>query len=111
MSRFLIMIFCVLVVIGQTGCVNKYFYYPTAQVYQTPNQIGLPHEVVTFQSADGTKLSGWFIPAVGKPLGTVIHFHGNAQNMTAHFSFVDWLPGSGFNLFVFDYRGHGSPSD
>jgi fermentation-respiration switch protein FrsA (DUF1100 family) len=38
----------------------------------------------------------------------VIHFHGNAQNMSAHFGFVSWLPAEGFNLFVFDYRGYGT---
>jgi len=38
----------------------------------------------------------------------VIHFHGNAQNMSAHFGFVSWLPAQGFNLFVFDYRGYGT---
>jgi hypothetical protein len=38
----------------------------------------------------------------------VIHFHGNARNMTAHFGFVSWLPAQGFNLFVFDYRGYGA---
>lgn len=53
-------------------------------------------------------LSGWFIPATTPALGTVIHFHGNAQNMTSHYSFVSWLPRNGFNLFVFDYRGYGS---
>lgn len=89
------------------SCVSKLYYYPTRYVYQTPDEYNLSYEEVSFYSKDGTKLSGWFMPAVGEPIGTIIHFHGNAQNMTAHFSFVDWLPGEGFNLFVFDYRGYG----
>lgn len=89
------------------GCVGGLFYYPDKEVYDTPARHGLPFEEVTFASKDGTRLSGWFIPAVGKAKGTVIHFHGNAQNMTAHFGFVSWLPAEGFNLFVFDYRGYG----
>ncbi|MCE9615618.1 MAG: alpha/beta hydrolase [Lentisphaerae bacterium] len=89
------------------GCANGVFYQPNHKVYQTPASRGLAYEAVTFTSADGTPLSGWFIPAVGPPIGTVIHFHGNAQNMTAHFSFVGWLPAAGFNVFVFDYRGYG----
>lgn len=83
------------------------FYHPDPQVYITPAQDGYAFEDVHFQSADGTALTGWFIPAKGKALGTVIHYHGNAQNMTAHYSYVSWLPASGFNLFVFDYRGYG----
>ena len=89
------------------GCVGRMFYQPDRTVYDTPDRHGLKYEEVTFQSKDGTRLSGWFIPAVGKSRGTVIHFHGNAQNMTAHFGFVAWLPAQGFNLFVFDYRGYG----
>jgi len=89
------------------GCLGRFFYYPDRTVYHTPAKVGLQYEEVTFPSSDGTSLSGWFIPALGTPRGTVVHFHGNAQNMTAHFSFVYWLPRAGFNLFVFDYRGYG----
>ena len=89
------------------GCVGRMFYQPDRVVYDTPDRHGLKYEEVTFASKDGTRLSGWFIPAVGKASGTVVHFHGNAQNMTAHFGFVHWLPAAGFNLFVFDYRGYG----
>jgi fermentation-respiration switch protein FrsA (DUF1100 family) len=84
------------------------FYQPDHKIYDTPVRHGLKYEQVSFSSKDGTRLSGWFIPAVGTPRGTVIHFHGNAQNMTAHFGFVAWLPAQGFNLFVFDYRGYGA---
>lgn len=86
---------------------DQNFYYPDRKVYRTPAEDGLRFEEVRFNSEDGTELNGWFIPAEGKALGTVIHFHGNAQNMTGHYSFVSWLPKNGFNLFVFDYRGYG----
>jgi len=89
------------------GCASNMLYYPTHQTYGNPSDFGYRHENVTFQSRDGTVLAGWFIPAVGEPRGTVLHFHGNAQNMTAHFPFVSWLPREGFNVFVFDYRGYG----
>jgi fermentation-respiration switch protein FrsA (DUF1100 family) len=94
-----------------SGCagVDGVFYYPNKKVYRTPAGEGLEYEEVRFSSSDGTKLSGWFVPAVATPAaGTVIHFHGNAQNMTAHYSFVSWVPHNGFNLFVFDYRGYGA---
>lgn len=91
-----------------TAGLDSLFYHPTAIPYSTPAQDGLPFEDITFASKDLTRLSGWFIPAQGKALGTVIHFHGNAQNMTAHYSYVSWLPKNHFNLFVFDYRGYGA---
>lgn len=106
-NKFLLFIMLLAPTLLCQGCVGGLFYYPDKVVYDTPARHGLPFEEVTFASKDGTRLSGWFIPAVGKAKGTVIHFHGNAQNMTAHFGFVSWLPAAGFNLFVFDYRGYG----
>lgn len=91
-----------------SGGLDRLFYHPDDFVYRTPDQDGYAYETVDFASADGTRLSGWFIPAKGEALGTVLHFHGNAQNMSAHYSFVSWLPAQGFNLFLFDYRGYGA---
>lgn len=87
------------------GCsVNSSFYVPNHVVYQIPIY---PYEDVIFFSKDGTELNGWFIPAKGSPWGTVIFFHGNASNISAHYTFVRWLTEKGFNLFLFDYRGYG----
>jgi len=88
------------------------FYYPDRLKYDSPERAGLAFESVYFNSADGTLLSGWFIPALGvaepkAAKGTVIHMHGNAQNMTAQWQYVAWVPKRGYNVFVFDYRGYG----
>lgn len=106
-NKTFMILFALALTLPCQGCVSGMFYQPDRKVYDTPDRHGLKYEDVTFHSKDGTSLSGWFIPAVGKAKGTVIHFHGNAQNMTAHFGFVSWLPAKGFNLFVFDYRGYG----
>lgn len=99
-------------VASQSGCgVQNVFFHPDALVYSTPASLGLRYEAVKFASRDGTQLSGWFLPAtVGakSAKGTVIHYHGNAQNMTAHWRFVAWLPEQGYNVLVFDYRGYGA---
>ncbi|MCL1886586.1 MAG: alpha/beta hydrolase [Betaproteobacteria bacterium] len=91
----------------------NHFYFPDRLNYDSPHRIGLAYEEVTFPSTDGTRLWGWFIPArnIEHPRdakGTVIHMHGNAQNLTAHWQFAEWIPDRGFNLFVFDYRGFGN---
>lgn len=87
----------------------RHFYFPDRIRYDSPARAGLGFETVTFLSTDGTRLVGWFIPAVtsNAARGTVIHMHGNAQNMSAHWAYAEWLPAHGFNLFVFDYRGYG----
>ena len=91
---------------------NNLFFFPDRQHYGSPQDAGLLFETVHFKSADGTQLTGWFLPAQGdagpvQAKGTIVHMHGNAQNMTAQWQFAAWLPRRGYNLFVFDYRGYG----
>ena len=97
----------VIAIAFSSGCASRFLYDPDHKIYQTPQQEGLKFEDVNFTSSDGTALTGWFIPATKKAIGTVIHFHGRAGNMTADLPFVDWLPSEGFNVFTFDYRGYG----
>jgi pimeloyl-ACP methyl ester carboxylesterase len=99
-------------ILRMTGCVERLFYYP--QAGPTPVPAGFPGaEVVRFESADGTGLVGWFLPAgpgttpAGGRAATVLHLHGNAGNITSHLWFSEYLPAAGFNLFIFDYRGYG----
>ena len=90
------------------GC-NRLFYYPSSRQYRSPSDLSVPVEDVRFKSADGTGLHGWLLrPVEGREaVGTVVHFHGNAQNLSAHVGFVAWLAERGFNVFIFDYRGYG----
>ncbi len=100
--------FTLVVLMLLPGCVNRMFYYPNRIEYRLPESIGHGARDVFFASEDGTKLHGWFVAATTSNVhGTIVHFHGNAQNLTAHSSFVEWLPAEGFNVFLFDYRGYG----
>jgi len=90
-----------------SGCFNSSFYRPNQNLYETPDQYDLRYEDVFFNSKDGTRLHGWFIPATGAAVGTVIHFHGNFANLSYYFKQIYWLPSQNFNVFTFDYRGYG----
>ncbi len=101
----------ILFVLRATGCMERFFYMPTRGPTPVPAELR-GAELVTFDSADGTRLSGWFIP--GRPLETgsgphptILHVHGNAGNITSHQWFTEALPPAGFNVFIFDYRGYG----
>jgi fermentation-respiration switch protein FrsA (DUF1100 family) len=89
------------------GCFTGAFYHPDPLQIETPAHYHLRFEEVVFDSRDGTRLYGWFVPAIGSPVGTVIHFHGSYGNQTYSFKQVRWLPAKGFNVFTFDYRGYG----
>ncbi len=90
-----------------TGCQGAFF-YPEPEHYWDPADAGLVYDDVHFEAADGTELHGWFLPSrTDEVHGTVIHFHGNAQNISAHVAAVWWLPRKGFQVLTFDYRGFG----
>lgn len=111
----------VLVLAMLIGC-NNLFYYPSRHRFVDPTSLGLRYTDVFFESLDGMRLHGWFFPASGgsgdqsalethaRARATVVHFHGNAENITTHFRNVAWLPGEGYNVFAFDYRGYGRSS-
>ena len=66
-------------------------------------------ETVWFNSADGTRLNGFYFESQSKPeVATIIFFHGNGGNITN----VGWLgqrfAKHGFNVLLFDYRGYGA---
>ena len=89
------------------GCVERMFFYPDSAQYSRPEQYGLPYEDVHFDAADGSRLHGWWLPAKGAALGSVLHLHGNAANVSNHLPLVAWLPAAGFNVLMLDYRGFG----
>ncbi|MBF0286662.1 MAG: alpha/beta hydrolase [SAR324 cluster bacterium] len=92
------------------GC-NQLFYNPTSLEYLTPKQLGFAYENVYFHSQDGTKLHGWFLPAQsGNAKGTIIHYHGNSENLSHYFFHVFYFAQRSYNLFMFDYRGYGKSS-
>jgi hypothetical protein len=93
--------------LGLLGCSNVFF-FPYHGHMQTPERLGLKYEDVYFNAGDGTRLHGWFLPAEGKALGTILFLHGNAENISTHIMSVRWLPERGFNVFLLDYRGYGA---
>lgn len=89
-----------------TACTGVFF-QPQQTQYLTPDKIGLVYEDVYFHSTDGVKLHGWWLPAKGVAKGTVLFFHGNAENISTHIANVYWLPAQNYNVFLPDYRGYG----
>ncbi len=72
----------------------------------SPARYGLQFEEVEFKSRDGITLRGWFIPA-SEAKGTIIFCHGHAGSMDPDLKYVPWFNARGFNVLMFDFRGHG----
>ncbi len=66
-----------------------------------------PHEDVFFETADGKKLHGWFVPAETSGAPVVLFLHGNAGNIGHRWEKIRILHDLGVSVFIFDYRGYG----
>ena len=107
LKLFLALAVVALLALLLAGCVERMFFYPDSAQYTRPEQFGLQHEDVFFAAPDGSRLHGWWLPAKGAALGSVLHLHGNAANVSNHLPLVAWLPAAGFNVLMLDYRGFG----
>ncbi len=90
-----------------TAC-NSLFYHPDKLSYSLPEQLSqnfAEHRIPVGQK--GETLHAWHLRTTKQKKGTIVHFHGNAQNMTSHVFFVAWLLDEGYDLVTFDYRGYG----
>ena len=83
------------------------FFHPARELAAPPDLAGGSLEEIFFPSGDGVKLHGWILRPPGPPRGTVLFFHGNAENMGTHVNAVLWLVKAGYLVFAFDYRGYG----
>lgn len=71
---------------------------------------------VAFDTADGLRLRGWFVPAAsGQSRGTVLVLNGNAGNRVARAPLAAELSRAGLSVLLVDWRGYGgnpgSPSE
>ena len=72
----------------------------------TPADLGLSYEDVSFKTADGLRLAAWFIPSDKKDAKTVILLHGYPADKGNILPFMTFLQNE-YNLLLFDFRYHG----
>ncbi|MCI0492821.1 MAG: alpha/beta hydrolase [Planctomycetes bacterium] len=68
---------------------------------------GLGQEDVWFESADDTRLHGWFLPHPN-PKRAFLYCHGNGEHVADNADFMAYLRNVlEASVFIFDYRGYG----
>ncbi len=68
---------------------------------------GFKYEDISFDSADGTKLHGWFVPHPN-PNRAILYCHGNGEDVSSVGELAAILSEMlHASVFVFDYRGYG----
>jgi fermentation-respiration switch protein FrsA (DUF1100 family) len=83
-------------------CSEEHFIY-----CDDPSQLQLPFEDIWFQSNDGLRLSGWYIPAVDSTK-TVIFVHGHGADRREGMRWFRATHRAGFNILALDLRHSGS---
>ena len=72
-----------------------------------PDTLGISYEDIYVETSDNLRLHGWKLLAKDQTAGTLLFFHGNAENISTHFANVYWLTAHGYDVYLFDYRGYG----
>lgn len=80
-----------------------------------PRPWGVPAREVSFAAADGSRLSGWWVPPPVPEAPVVLLVHGRSGNIATRADIVRRFAADGFGILAFDYRGYGastgSPSE
>jgi hypothetical protein len=86
---------------------NKLIFHPDYRIHRTPEDVGLAFDDLFFDTKDGVRLNGWYIPYRGATK-TLVWFHGNAGNISHRVGNIRLLHHRlKINIFIFDYRGYG----
>jgi fermentation-respiration switch protein FrsA (DUF1100 family) len=85
---------------------NLFIFFPQRAFDSAPESLRLAYEDCYFTTEDGKKLHSWFFPGEkGQPV--ILHFHGNAGNISHRLDLVQPFVRKGLSVFLFDYRGFG----
>ncbi|HIE64651.1 MAG: alpha/beta hydrolase [Nitrospira sp.] len=92
-----------------SGCSMEkgFIFFPDKNIVQTPADVALVFEDIYFQTKDGVRINGWFVPDTESRI-TLLWFHGNAGNLSHR---VDPLRlfhhELKINIFMVDFREYG----
>ena len=86
---------------------NSLLYFPERALHETPAARGFDYRDLSIETDDGERLHGWWVPATGAPIASLLVCHGNGGNIGDRVLLAELLIGVGFDVLLFDYRGYG----
>lgn len=84
----------------------KMLYVPYKEIESVPSEVGLQYEEVVFDTQDGLRIHGWYVPCTNARY-TLLFCHGNAGNISHRLDSLSIFNALGMNCLIFDYRGYG----
>jgi fermentation-respiration switch protein FrsA (DUF1100 family) len=104
---------CVAISVAFEALLRRHLYRSSGASWCSSEHVGLPCEEVTFWTADGVPLRGWYFRSQ-EGLATILFLRGTRYDACDLWSdqeqgraFGRFVRGTGCNLFLFDYRGFG----
>ena len=98
-----------LVILCLQAC-NHLYYFPDSELYRNRESYPFPVRDLSIPRVNQGPIHAWLMNDTESSKGLILHFHGNAQNLTAHAGFSDWLAAEGYTVLIFDYSGYGRTS-
>lgn len=92
-----------------TACAGL-FYYPTDRYYFDPEKYFNVSPEEHWLDIGENKIHSWLFRTKEKRQGVILYFHGNAENLTSHYSNLVWVLAKGYDFLIFDYPGFGLSS-
>ena len=87
---------------------NKIIFHPEKLSTDYQFKFDQPFREITITSKLGNKLNGLVFSAnISKPKGTILYFHGNADNIQRWGEYAIDLTSLGYTVIMFDYAGFG----
>ncbi len=83
---------------------------PRFPFWRDPADDFIYYRDVTLTTADGVHLAAWYVPVLSdrsETCPTVILAHGLHDSRRTMLHLVPWLHEAGYNVLLFDFRGHG----
>lgn len=99
-------VLCILIYLVLRWFERSNIWMPTRTFYGTPEVVDLPYEDVYFDTVDGVRLNGWYVPSE-KPVAAMLFCHGNGGNISYRTESLRQFNQLRLNVFLFDYRGYG----
>jgi esterase/lipase len=104
-----ILLFVVILAIGFSGYAAYRAIFPDrlAETIDPSSFLLRNFQTVSFEAPDKVTMEGWFIPSIkGAPV--IFLCHGYKSNRSEVLTLASTFQENGFNLFLFDFRAHGT---
>lgn len=90
---------------------HKNAHIPPYPLTDTPDMFNLPFEKISFTTSDEINIKGWFLKQAFPVSSTIIVCHGLGTNKSDVLPFAGFLFRGGYNILLFDFRGHGESEE